>query len=1086
MSTIEAASMSPAVRVSRTRLPCHVPVSVVLAAFSICTAASPLTASGAEDGTPARRDHEGWRTDEFGADWGLGAINADAAYARGLTGKGVRLGIFDTGTAFDHPEFHGKNLSSVHLGNVLADGAICSNASAVRGPSACFSSDGGDASLTMIRLEDSLSESQRRELSYLVEGTTYDPHGTFVAGVMVAGRDGNGRQGVAFGADLVSARRVFSSAASFYADAEGLIRARGGEPYMDATALPQLYTQLQADGARALNNSWSQSGVFYSDAALDKGFSEVDPAFVHELAQGSLGTGIIQVWAAGNSTHNPSPDQAGMASVYASLPRWTPGLEAHWLSVVSVDQRLELDSQSYRCGASAHWCIAAPGRDIHSSTYAADTLLTADLREQGEDTYLDVLERVPRYGYMVGSGTSVAAPHVTGALGLLFERFPYLDNAQVRDVLLTTATDLGAPGVDDVYGWGLLNLEKAIDGYGALRVDTNVMMDSPAGGRKVWEGGAWDDWRNDIGGPGRLGKYGGGWLRLSGHNSFNGAVVHEGILELDGANALTADVQVEGGQLRLNGSLVDAGLRVRGGSARVSASGRLDGAALTIDGGEVTFNGVQKRASTRIGPQGRLQGVGQLGDTIVEGLIAPGDSSGRLTINGNYVQQGSGTYLARFTPDMQLHVTGSASLDGRLTVTPVAGRSYLGDHFRVLQADAGVHGIFATTDFSAFSPFLKLGVDYDVNGIDIDVTRGQSLASAATTANQRNVAAAADRLPIEQGLPRPLTMLFPEQVGPILDELSGELHAATSVALVDGSRYVRNAALSRAIQARSPQDEAVQATGVWVQAIGGSGRLDGTANTARIASTTSGLLAGIDHEVGGWQLGALLGNGRTDTRQVQGRGSKARVDNKHVGLYAANSWGRFGLRGGATYTRHELDTSRQVAFTGYHDTLTAHYRANTIQTFIEGGYRLGDANAGLEPYLQLARVNVTVDAVREQGGAAALRGTVRDTSTTLASAGVRFNKGLKASFQQDAWLNLVGGVGYRRTAGDRDGMARLAFEGGEGFIVRGAPLAGGAILAELGLSAWLSPRQQVELGYAGQFGRDSRDQSVSARWSWRF
>lgn len=40
------------------------------------------------------------------------------------------------------------------------------------------------------------------------------------------------------------------------------------------------------------------------------------------------------------------------------------------------------------------------------------------------------------------------------------ERFPYLDNPQIRDVLLTTATDLGEPGVDDVYGWGLINLKK--------------------------------------------------------------------------------------------------------------------------------------------------------------------------------------------------------------------------------------------------------------------------------------------------------------------------------------------------------------------------------------------------------------------------------------------------------------------------------------------------------------------------------------------------------------------------------------------------------------------------------------------------
>ncbi|MFA1687914.1 hypothetical protein ACDY99_30940, partial [Achromobacter dolens] len=43
-------------------------------------------------------DAASWRTSEFELDWGLAAINADVAYARGLTGAGIRLGVFDSGT----------------------------------------------------------------------------------------------------------------------------------------------------------------------------------------------------------------------------------------------------------------------------------------------------------------------------------------------------------------------------------------------------------------------------------------------------------------------------------------------------------------------------------------------------------------------------------------------------------------------------------------------------------------------------------------------------------------------------------------------------------------------------------------------------------------------------------------------------------------------------------------------------------------------------------------------------------------------------------------------------------------------------
>ena len=61
------------------------------------------------------------------------------------------------------------------------------------------------------------------------------------------------------------------------------------------------------------------------------------------------------------------------------------------------------------------------------------------------------------------SGTSFAAPIVTGAVSLVHDRWPWLqDHSDVTtDIILQTATDLGAPGVDAVYGHGLLNIEAA-------------------------------------------------------------------------------------------------------------------------------------------------------------------------------------------------------------------------------------------------------------------------------------------------------------------------------------------------------------------------------------------------------------------------------------------------------------------------------------------------------------------------------------------------------------------------------------------------------------------------------------------------
>lgn len=64
------------------------------------------------------------------------------------------------------------------------------------------------------------------------------------------------------------------------------------------------------------------------------------------------------------------------------------------------------------------------------------------------------------------SGTSMATPTVSGAAALIFGRWPTLTPGQVRNILFTTADDLGAKGVDAVYGRGALNIAKALSPVG--------------------------------------------------------------------------------------------------------------------------------------------------------------------------------------------------------------------------------------------------------------------------------------------------------------------------------------------------------------------------------------------------------------------------------------------------------------------------------------------------------------------------------------------------------------------------------------------------------------------------------------------
>ena len=73
--------------------------------------------------------------------------------------------------------------------------------------------------------------------------------------------------------------------------------------------------------------------------------------------------------------------------------------------------------------------------------------------------------------YASWSGTSMAAPIVSGSLILLQNAWPILKtNGTTANLLLATATDLGVKGIDGTYGNGLVNLATAFSPYGTLMV----------------------------------------------------------------------------------------------------------------------------------------------------------------------------------------------------------------------------------------------------------------------------------------------------------------------------------------------------------------------------------------------------------------------------------------------------------------------------------------------------------------------------------------------------------------------------------------------------------------------------------------
>ena len=144
-----------------------------LLALLFCTA--PFTVSAQ---IPSIEDD----TKEYRANWGLAAINADAAYKIGITGQGIKVGILDFGVALAHPEFNqsarltGLTVALPGYLHLLLPELYPSNIDAV---------SHGDISLT-------------------------DNHGTHVGGIIAASKNAMGMHGVAYDSQLISANSAFS------------------------------------------------------------------------------------------------------------------------------------------------------------------------------------------------------------------------------------------------------------------------------------------------------------------------------------------------------------------------------------------------------------------------------------------------------------------------------------------------------------------------------------------------------------------------------------------------------------------------------------------------------------------------------------------------------------------------------------------------------------------------------------------------------------------------------------------------------------------------------------------------------------
>ena len=984
-------------------------------------------------------DPASWRSSEFNAEWGLGAIHADQAYAAGYTGKGIKLGIFDQPVYAKHPEFAGEN----KVINLVTEG---------------------------IREYTDPYIPVKKGDTFRYDGTpsvdsdgTLGSHGTHVGGIAAGSRDGGAMHGVAFNAQIISAENGDPG------PEDGIILGNDGAVYQAG------WDALVASGARIINNSW---GIGITEKFEEGGYDPAYPHFTVNDAQKQfdqikqiLGTkpggayqgaidaarsGVVTIFAAGNDGNLNNPD------AMAGLAYFVPEIAPNWLSVASLQDPsnsgdYSISTFSSRCGYTASFCVSAPGTRVYSSVI--------------EGTSVENLTT----GYAKYSGTSMAAPHVAGSVAVLMERFPYLNGAQVAEVLKTTATDMGAPGIDALYGWGMINLGKAINGPGMLATvedipeefripdptgvaygPTQFVVDLPGVGAVLDKGKptervcsdvlcGLDFWSNDISGHGGLTKEGMGTLVLTGNNTYSGpTLVNQGRLAVNGSVTSTVSVQSGG-----------------------------------IVGGSGTVGSLTAR-----------QG----------GTVAPGNSIGTLNVAGNVSFEPGSRYAVEVGPNGQsdrIQSSGSATIGGGevavtlenspnlLTQSEV--RSLLGQQYTILSAQQGVSG-----QFDAVAPnylFLGTGLSYQPTGVTLSVGRnGTSFASVAQTPNERAVAAAADAL--AAGNPVYESLLGSGTAGEARQafrQLSGQIHADIASALVNDSRYLREALNGRLRQAEGlASSSAIKADegGAWAQLLGAWDHASGDANATGYQASTYGVLVGLDSAAADdWRLGVATGYTRTSLHG--GYGSKADSDNYHLAAYGDKQFGALALRGGAGYTWHRIDTKRSVNYGMQSDRDTAKYSARTEQLFAEAGYSVQGEWLNLEPFVNLAYVNFENNGIAESGGAAALRGDKQHTDATVSTLGLRADTEWQVS--AGTTVALRSELGWQHQYGGLERGTGLRFNGGNApFVVDSVPVSRDGMVLKAGAEVAVNENATLSLGYGGLLSQNHQDNSVNAGFTWRF
>ncbi|MBD8899960.1 autotransporter serine protease [Rhodanobacter sp. DHG33] len=820
-------------------------------------------------------------------------------------------------------------------------------------------------------------------------------HGTWVSEIAAGTPFAQFPGGIAPGADLVSARIIADNAP----DDNGST-APSQVTTSDAQFFGQVNANLMSAGVKVMNNSWGGITWDTTSASINQAFDQAYSPFVNQ--QGGL-----VVFAAGN-------DSQANPSTIAMLPNVAPDLAKGWLVAVAVNSNnpTQLESYSNQCGAAMNYCLAAPGDVI-----VLDKGTTASTTNPN---------------YYIVEGTSFAAPEVSGAAALVWQAYPYFTNDLVRQTLLGTADPLGGSQPNPTYGYGELDVGRAVNG--PMQFNWGDVTVSFSGN---------SNWNNPISGAGGLIKQGSGTLNLTQPSSYTG------------------ETQVQGGVLTAV-SLA--------GTAAISSGATLSG--MSAVGGNVSNAGTLAIANTNVNVGGNYtqQSGGQLAVSLGSTLNVAGTAS----IAGNLLVTGTNSgYVANSQTNV---LVAKGGLTG--TFAQLATASNV-----LLTASLNYNTTTAWLNVQQVQVSAVQGTSYTT----ASYSAAQRVDAAFNQINMQLASATASGSPAASGLiSGAATLQQTATLGNLqqsLESLSGQLHAASAAmtfeAIDAGTRALANH-FDQLLSAPPTQQ-----LGAWVQNLGYQGSMSRSGYN-NVAYDLNGWMVGQDFRVdgsgvAGFALSGTQGLGRLTESADQGY-SRA-VEGMLYGGTMRGNWyalGRFG------FGDYQETMQRQVQLGGQATGAGSDSSGRYGVAYGESGYRMMLGDTRVMPYASLEYAQIQRDGFDEVGGDGfGLKADALTTARWQAGLGVRATRNWQLG--RAGSLSLQGQLAWQQSFGLRGEVFDASFTG----VNQWAPL-GGIGLARYGglagatLNWTMNPRSSLALDYESYFGQGQEATMAMLNYRWSF